>query len=67
MAKLNVISDANGKLLAAVRSGPVKTSDGNTLQFIPHPAHKHTEVEVDDRLLSGPATEVGRAIREKLK
>jgi hypothetical protein len=67
MAKLNVITDGNGKLLAAVRSGPVKTSDGKTVQFVPHPNHKHQEMEVDDRFLSGPATEVGRVIRERLK
>jgi hypothetical protein len=67
MAKLSVIADKNGKLLGAVRSGPAKTKDGRTLQFRPHPEHKHVEMEVDDRLLRGPAAELGRFIREKLK
>lgn len=67
MAKLSVITDANGKLLGAVRSEPVKTQDGRMLQFQPHPNHKHHEVEVDEKLLRGPAAELGKFLRSAAK
>jgi hypothetical protein len=67
MTKLSVITDASGKLLGAVRSEPFKSGDGKTLQFVPHPGHRHREIEVDDRFLRGSAKELGTHLREKLK
>lgn len=65
MAKISVITDSNGKLLAAVRAEPFKTSDGKTLEFRPHPDHKHKVVDVDEKLLKGPASEFGKLLRAK--
>lgn len=67
MAKLSVITDKHGKLLGAVHSGSMKTKDGRTLQHRPHPDHKHVEIEVADQLLRGPAADLGRFLREKVK
>jgi hypothetical protein len=65
MAKLTVITDKNGKLMGAVRSEPFKTSDGKHLEFRPHPDYKHHIVEVDEKLLKGPASELGKVLRAK--
>lgn len=65
MAKLTVITDASGKLVGAVRTEPFKTSDGKQLEFRPHPDYKHHIVEVDEKLLKGPASELGKALRAK--
>jgi len=67
MAKLSVITDANGKLLGAVRSDAIKMKDGRTLQFQPHPGHKHQEVEVEEKLLHGPAADLGKFLRSATK
>ena len=66
MTKLTVITDASGKLLGAARTEPFKTASGKTVQFVPHPAHKHREIEVDEKLLHGPAKDLGKHLREKL-
>ncbi|HEY7351571.1 MAG TPA: hypothetical protein VH596_02275 [Terriglobales bacterium] len=65
MAKLSVITDANGKLVAAVRAEAFKTKDGKNLEFRPHPDYKHHVVEVDDHVLKGPASELGKMLRAK--
>ncbi|HZQ20168.1 MAG TPA: hypothetical protein VFA90_15725 [Terriglobales bacterium] len=65
MAKLNVITDASGKLVAAVRAEPVKTKDGKNLEFRPHPDYKHHVIEVDESILKGPASELGKMLRAK--
>jgi hypothetical protein len=65
MAKLSVITDASGKLLAAVRADAFKTKDGKNLEFRPHPDYKHHLVEVDDQVLKGPASELGKMLRVK--
>lgn len=65
MAKLTVITDASGKLMGAVRTEPIKTSDGKELSFRPHPDYKHHIVEVDDKLLKGPASEISKVLRAK--
>ncbi len=50
MTKLTVVSDANGKLLGAVPSGPIKS--GNvTVEFQRHPTLRYHEVEVAEELL----------------
>ncbi len=67
MAKLNVITDANGKLVGAVRADSFKTSDGKTLEFRPHPQHKHRVMDVDDKLIKGPASELGNYLRAQVK
>jgi hypothetical protein len=65
MAKLSVITDASGKLVAAVRADAFKTKNGKTLGFRPHPDYKHHVVEVDDHVLKGPASELGKMLRAK--
>jgi hypothetical protein len=65
MAKLNVITDASGKLVAAVRAEAFKTTEGKNLEFRPHPDYKHHVVEVDDNVLKGPASELGKMLRAK--
>jgi len=67
MAKLSVISDAKGNLLGAVRTGPFKTNDGKNLEYHPHPDYKHHAVDVDDKLLKGPASELGKFLRATVK
>jgi hypothetical protein len=67
MAKLSVITDAKGNLLGAVRTEPFKTSNGKNLQFHPHPNYKHHVMDVDDKLLKGPASELGTFLRAQVK
>ena len=67
MAKLSVITDVNGNLLGAVRTEPFKTSSGASLEFRPNPNYKHHVMDVDDQLLRGPASELGRVLRAKVK
>jgi hypothetical protein len=65
MAKLNVITDSNGKLVGAVRAEPFKTKEGKNLEFRPHPDYKHHVIEVEDHVLKGPASELGKMLRAK--
>jgi hypothetical protein len=67
MAKLSVITDAKGNLLGAVRADTFKTSDGKSLEYRAHPNYKHHVIEVDEKLLKGPARELGKHLRENLK
>jgi hypothetical protein len=67
MGNLSVITDANGKLLGAVRTEPFKTKNGKNLEFRPHPDYKHRAMEVDEKLLKGPASELGTFLRSKMK
>jgi hypothetical protein len=67
MAKINVITDAQGNLLGAVRTGPFKTSNGKHLEFRPHPHYKHHIADVDDKLPHGPASELGKFLRAQVK
>jgi hypothetical protein len=67
MTRMTVITDATGKLLGAVRSETIKTQDGRALQFRPHPSHKHRELEVDEKLLHGPAGDLGKYLRAHMK
>jgi hypothetical protein len=67
MAKLNVITDAKGNLMGAVRADSFKTGDGKSLEFRPHPDFKHRVIEVDDKLLKGPASELGKHLRANAK
>ena len=65
MAKISVITDKNGKLVAAVRAEAFKTKEGKNLEFRPHPDYNHKTVEVDDKALKGPASELGKMLRAK--
>jgi hypothetical protein len=67
MAKLNMITDADGKLLGAVRAESFKTKDGKNLEFHPHPNFQHRMMDVDDKLLKGPASELGTYLRSNMK
>lgn len=67
MAKLSVITDAEGNLLGAVRTEPIRTSDGQILQFHPNPKFKHQLMDVDDKLLNAPASELGKFLRAQAK
>jgi hypothetical protein len=61
--KMTVITDKTGKFLGAVRAGTIK--DGNrTLHFhaLPHPDHKHHEVEIDEELMRKPFEEVRKGL-----
>jgi hypothetical protein len=42
----------------------VKTGDGKSLEFRAHPNYKHHVMEVDEKLLKGPAKELGKHLRE---
>ncbi len=66
MAKLSVITDAKGNLLGAVRADSFKTGDG-ALEYRAHPNYKHHVMEVDEKLMKGPAKELGKHLRENLK
>jgi hypothetical protein len=67
MAKISVITDAKGNLLGAVRADSFKTGDGKTLEYRAHPDYKHRVMDVDEKLLKGPAKELGKHLRENLK
>ena len=67
MAKLSVITDAKGTLLGAVRADAFKTDDGKSLEYRPHPDFKHHIVDVDEKLLKGPAGELGKHLRASVK
>jgi hypothetical protein len=67
MAQLSVISDAKGNLLGAVRTGSFKTSNGKSLEYRPHPDYRHHVIDVDDKLLKGPASELGKLLRAAVK
>jgi hypothetical protein len=63
MAKLSVITDEKGNVLGAVRAEPFQTSDGRSLVFRPNPKLLHHLIDVDDKLLGGPASELGKYLR----
>jgi hypothetical protein len=67
MTKFSVITDQHGKVMGAVRTEPFKTSDGKQVQFRPNAKYGHHEIDVDDRLLKQPASEVGKAIHAHMK
>jgi hypothetical protein len=67
MAKFSVITDEKGNLLGAVRAEQFKTTDGKHLEFHPHPKYKHHTMEVDDKVLKGPASALGKILRAKAK
>jgi hypothetical protein len=57
--KMTVVTDMHGNFLGAVRNGTIQDGN-NTLQFhaVPHPGHKHHEVEVDEELMRSPFEKV---------
>jgi hypothetical protein len=65
MTKLTVVSDANGKLLGAIPSGPMKSGDV-TIEFQRHPSLRYREVDVADELLRTSPDELQRELERKM-
>jgi hypothetical protein len=67
MPKISVITDANGKLLAAVRTDAVRATGGTAMQFRPLLDLKIRDLEIDDQLLTGRAEAFDRYLRDNLE
>lgn len=66
MTKLTVISDANGTLLGAVPSGPIKS--GNvTVEFQRHPTLRYHDIEVADELLRQSPEKMQQELERKIR
>lgn len=65
--KMTVVTDTAGKFLGAVRAGTVQDGE-NTLHVhaLPHPNHKHHEVEVDEEMMRKPFEEVRQILLSKI-
>lgn len=68
MPRMTVILDKKGKLVGALRTGPVQVGE-DKLHVIarPHPDHVHHEIELDEKEMSQKLPQLRQTVLSKLK
>lgn len=68
MTRMTAITDKSGRLLGALRTGPIQVGK-DTIHVVarPHPDQIHHEIDLDDNELAQPIEALRRSVQRRIK